>query len=98
MKCSAEICSDDYIGESARRIMDRVKDHDGQDTKSHVLKHSSEKEHVEVTQGDFKSSAVISHQTQQEDCWGIINKTEAPLFQCPRSISWAKIAQLMSFN
>ena len=54
MKCSAEICSDDYIGESARRIMDRVKDHDGQDTKSHVLKHSSEKEHVEVTQEDFK--------------------------------------------
>ena len=27
VKCSAEICSDDYIGESARRIMDRVKDH-----------------------------------------------------------------------
>ena len=48
--------------------MDRVKDHDGQDTKSHVLKHSSEIEHVEVTQEDFKSSAVISHQTQQEDC------------------------------
>ena len=48
--------------------MERVKDHGGRDTKSHVLKHSSEKEHVEVTQGDFKSSAVISHQTQQEDC------------------------------
>ena len=50
---------------------------------NHVLKNSSEKEYVEVT---------------KEDRWGIINKTEAPLFECPRSISWAKIAQLMSLN
>ena len=54
VKCSAENCSDDYIGESARRIIERVKDHGGRDTKSHVLKHSSEKEHAEVTQEDFK--------------------------------------------
>ena len=54
VKCSAENCSDDYIGESARRIIERVKDYGGRDTKSHVLKHSSEKEHVEVTQEDFK--------------------------------------------
>ena len=54
VKCSAENCSDDYIGESARRIIERVKDHGGRDTKSHVLKHSSEKEHVEVTQEEFK--------------------------------------------
>ena len=54
MKCSAENCSDDYIGESARYIIERVKDHGGKDTKSHVLKHSSEKEHVEVTQDHFK--------------------------------------------
>ena len=54
LKRSAENCLDDYIGESARRIIERVKDHGGRDTKSHVLKHSSEKEHVEVTQEDFK--------------------------------------------
>ena len=45
---------DDYIGESARRIIERVKDHGGRDTKSHVFKNSNEKEHVEVTQEDFK--------------------------------------------
>ena len=54
MKCSAENCLDDYTGESARRIIERVKDHGGSDTKSHVLKHSSEKEHVEGTLEDFK--------------------------------------------
>ena len=54
VKCSAENCLDDYMGESARHIIERVKDHGGTDTKSHVLKHSGEKEHVEVTQEDFK--------------------------------------------
>ena len=54
MKGSAGNCSDYYIGESARRITERVKDHGGRDTKSHVLKHSSEKEHAEVTQEGFK--------------------------------------------
>ena len=41
--------SDDCIGESARHVIERVKDHGGRDTKSHA-----EKEHVEVTQEDFK--------------------------------------------
>ena len=54
VKCSTENCMDDYIGESARHIIERVKDHGGRDTKSHVLKLSSEKEHVEVTKEDFK--------------------------------------------
>ena len=53
VKCLAENCSDDYIGESARHVIERVKDHGGRDTKSHVLKHSSGKEHVEVTKEDF---------------------------------------------
>ena len=54
VKCSAENCSDDYIGQSARGIIEKAKDHGGRDTKSHILKHSSGKEHVEVTQEDFK--------------------------------------------
>ena len=54
MNCSAENCSDDYIGEPVSCIIERVKDHSRRDTKSHVLKHSSEKEQVEVTQEGFK--------------------------------------------
>ena len=54
MKCSAENCSDDYIGKSARLIIERVKDHGARDTKLHILKHTSEKEHVELTKEDFK--------------------------------------------
>ena len=54
MKCSAENYSDDYIGESSRRIIERVKAYGGRDTKSHISKHSSEKGQVEVTQEEFK--------------------------------------------
>ena len=53
-KCSAENCRDNYVGKSARCIIERVKDHSGRDIKSLVLKHSSEKEHEEVMQEDFK--------------------------------------------
>ena len=54
VRCSAENYPDDYIGETARRVVERVKDHGGRDTKSHMFKHSIEKEHKEVTQSDFK--------------------------------------------
>ena len=59
MKCSAENISDDYIGESARRIIERVKGYGGRDTKSHVLKHSSEKEHVTLHKKSLKLLEVI---------------------------------------
>ena len=38
VKCTAGNCLDDNLGESARHIIKWVKDHDGRDTKSHVLK------------------------------------------------------------
>ena len=69
VKYSAENCPDDYIGESARRIIERVKDHSGRDTKLHILKHSSEKEHVEVTQKDFK--IIGSHFKNNRPKWKI---------------------------
>ena len=50
MKCPEPICIDDYVGENARRI----KDHDGRDHTSHVLKHSIEKSYKDVNTIDFK--------------------------------------------
>ena len=40
--CSAENCNENYIGESARRLDERMKDHNGRDRNSHLLKHSVE--------------------------------------------------------
>ena len=40
VKCLEESCPHDYVGESGRRVLERVKDHNGRDTSSHIFKHS----------------------------------------------------------
>ena len=47
-------CEDNCIGETARRIQERIKDHNGIDHKLHMLKHSIEKYHDNMTQDNFK--------------------------------------------
>ena len=80
VKCSVENCSNEYIGQSARRIIERIKDHGGRDTKSHVLKHSSEKEHVEVTQEDFKiiDSNCKSNRLKRKIAEALLTKQKHP--------------------
>ena len=38
-KCAEESCNYDYVGETARRISERVLDHSGRNKNSHILKH-----------------------------------------------------------
>ena len=38
-------CSENYTGETARRLSERVLDHNGRDAKSHLVKHAIEKCH-----------------------------------------------------
>ena len=47
-KCPSQLCDKYYVGESGRRIAERIKDHNGRDHKSHILKHSLETEHERV--------------------------------------------------
>ena len=47
-------CINDYAGESARRITERIKDHNGRDHTSQVWNHSIEKSHKNVDTIDFK--------------------------------------------
>ena len=42
-----------YIGESGRRISERIKDHNGRDLKSHILRHSVESLNANVSYEDF---------------------------------------------
>ena len=53
-KCPEANSIDDYVGEIARRIVERIKDHNGRDHTPHVLKHSIEKSHKNVSTIDFK--------------------------------------------
>ena len=54
VNCPLPTCKDNYIGETARRIREPIKDHNGRDHKSHMLKYSIEKHHDNVTQENFK--------------------------------------------
>ena len=47
--CPNEKCRENYIGESGRRISERIKDHNGRDLKSHILRHSVESGHANVS-------------------------------------------------
>ena len=53
-KCPETTCNDNYIGEAKRRIFERVKDHNGRDFNSQLLKHALENNHQHVSEKDFK--------------------------------------------
>ena len=46
-------CQNDYIGEIGRRLHERISDHSGKDSKSHMLIHSLENNHKHVSFEDF---------------------------------------------
>ena len=53
-KCPNQTCTEDYIGETDRRIKERIIDHNKRDKNSHILKHSREEGYTHVWDGDFK--------------------------------------------
>ena len=52
--CSDENCNENYIGESARRLDQRMKDHNGRDRISHLFKHSVKSMHDPVLKNNFR--------------------------------------------
>ena len=52
--CPQTTCNNNYIGEAKRRIFEGVKDHNGRDFNSHLLKHVLENNHQHVSEKDFK--------------------------------------------
>ena len=52
--CNNDNCNYDYIGEVARRLKGRVKEHNGRDKSSHLVKHSIESGHDPVCRGNFR--------------------------------------------
>ena len=53
-KCPEQNYTDNYLGESARRISARIIDHGGRDQKSHLFTHAVVKEHRSDSYNDFK--------------------------------------------
>ena len=52
--CNNDNCNDDYIGEIAQCLKERVKDHNGHDNSSHLIKHCTESGHNPVFHGNFR--------------------------------------------
>ena len=54
-KCPSEGCRENYcIGETNRRIVERIQDHNNRDKNSHLLIHAREKGLTHVWESDFK--------------------------------------------
>ena len=45
VECPEENCNENYVGETGRRLSERVIDHNGRDKNSHIFKYSIEREH-----------------------------------------------------
>ena len=52
--CATKSCNEDYVGECARRLYERVKDHRGHDHSSHLVKHGGETGHLPVDTANFE--------------------------------------------
>ena len=52
-KCSEKVCDNFYIGETDRRISERIIDHDKRDKNSHPLQHVQNKKHAHVWVNHF---------------------------------------------
>ena len=53
-ECPVEQCNENYIGETGRRISERIIDHTGRDLKSYVYKHCIETGHRSPDINDLK--------------------------------------------
>ena len=52
--CPENNCSDNYVGESAYPISEKIIDHRGSNQNSHLFKHSCTKNHPNTSKTDFK--------------------------------------------
>ena len=54
MLCKLKPCRANYVGETGRRIIDRIKDHNGRDHATHIVKHNIETSPTDVNTANFK--------------------------------------------
>ena len=53
VKCPEKTCSETYLGETARRLNERIIEHAGKDNKLHIQKHTPQSGHSSVSPKDF---------------------------------------------
>ena len=53
VNCTEPSCRDNYVGETGRRIIERIKGHSGRDHASHMVKHNIETSHTDINTANF---------------------------------------------
>ena len=53
-KCPEQNCTDNHLGESTRRISERIIDHGSRDQKSHLFRYAVVNDHRNASYDDFK--------------------------------------------
>ena len=53
VECPEENCNENYVGQTGRRLSEKVIDHHGRDKNSHIFKHSVEREHRSPSLQEF---------------------------------------------
>ena len=51
--CANDNCTEVYVGRTAKRIVERAKDHNGRDQHSHLVKHAIENNHLAVKSSPY---------------------------------------------
>ena len=74
-KCPEESYPHDYVGESDRRVLERVKDHNGRDTSFHIFKHCVATDHQFVSCDDLRilDRNYGNNKRKTENCRSAIN-------------------------
>ena len=54
VKCPENTCSETYLGETARRLNERIMEHAGKDNKLHILKDTVQSGHPSVFPNNFR--------------------------------------------
>ena len=54
VNCTEPSCRDKEVGETGRRIIERIKDHSGKDHAAHMVKNNIETSHTDINTANFK--------------------------------------------
>ena len=75
-KCPEESYPHDYVSESDRRVLERVKDHNGRDTSFHIFKHCVATDHQFVSCDDLRilDRNYGNNKRKTENCRSAINQ------------------------
>ena len=78
-KAKCPDCPLTYIGESARRLKERILDHSGRDKKSSILRHSKAANHQVVSDNDFEIIASnFNHDDKRKISEALLIKEHLP--------------------